>query len=104
MLLQVRQGEGPSLLWARLEPHHGFKLTFEIEFDQRIRVQDQHRFTCKVGLSFLDSPAGPEDDRFMGVDDPHPKLRAVTQSLLDHRPQIVQIDDDVVKSMPLQQQ
>jgi UDP-3-O-[3-hydroxymyristoyl] N-acetylglucosamine deacetylase len=30
--VQVRQGEGPSLLWARLEPHHGFKLTFEIEF------------------------------------------------------------------------
>jgi hypothetical protein len=40
----------------------------------------------------------------MGVNDPHPKLRAVAQSLLDHRPQIMQIDDDLVKSVSLQQQ
>ncbi|EHR73207.1 UDP-3-0-acyl N-acetylglucosamine deacetylase [Burkholderiales bacterium JOSHI_001] len=30
--VQVRQGEGPTLMWAGLEPYHGFKLTFEIEF------------------------------------------------------------------------
>jgi UDP-3-O-[3-hydroxymyristoyl] N-acetylglucosamine deacetylase len=28
----VREGEGPSLKWARLEPYHGYKLTFEIVF------------------------------------------------------------------------
>jgi UDP-3-O-[3-hydroxymyristoyl] N-acetylglucosamine deacetylase len=28
----VREGEGASLKWARLEPYHGFRLAFEIEF------------------------------------------------------------------------
>lgn len=31
--VEVREGEGPSLKWARLEPHHGYVLSFEIEFD-----------------------------------------------------------------------
>jgi len=31
--VEVREGEGASLKWARLEPHHGWKLGFEIEFD-----------------------------------------------------------------------
>jgi UDP-3-O-[3-hydroxymyristoyl] N-acetylglucosamine deacetylase len=30
--VEVREGEGPTLKWARLEPHHGYKLSFEIEF------------------------------------------------------------------------
>ena len=30
--VEVRDGEGPTLKWARLEPHHGYKLSFEIEF------------------------------------------------------------------------
>jgi UDP-3-O-[3-hydroxymyristoyl] N-acetylglucosamine deacetylase len=31
--VEVREGEGASLKWARLEPHHGYVLNFEIEFD-----------------------------------------------------------------------
>jgi UDP-3-O-[3-hydroxymyristoyl] N-acetylglucosamine deacetylase len=31
--VEVRQGEGEQLKWARLEPFEGFKLKFEIEFD-----------------------------------------------------------------------
>ena len=31
--VQIREGEGASLKWARLTPHHGYVLTFEIEFD-----------------------------------------------------------------------
>jgi UDP-3-O-[3-hydroxymyristoyl] N-acetylglucosamine deacetylase len=31
--VEIREGEGASLKWARLEPHHGYKLAFEIEFD-----------------------------------------------------------------------
>ena len=31
--VEVRQGEGRSLKWARLEPYHGYKLVFEIDFD-----------------------------------------------------------------------
>jgi UDP-3-O-[3-hydroxymyristoyl] N-acetylglucosamine deacetylase len=31
--VEIREGEGKSLRWARLEPHHGYKLTFEIDFN-----------------------------------------------------------------------
>lgn len=31
--VEVREGEGPNLKWARLEPFHGYKLSFEIVFD-----------------------------------------------------------------------
>jgi len=31
--VEVREGEGRALKWARLEPYHGYKLTFEIDFD-----------------------------------------------------------------------
>jgi UDP-3-O-[3-hydroxymyristoyl] N-acetylglucosamine deacetylase len=31
--VEVREGEGKRLMWARLEPFHGYKLTFEIDFD-----------------------------------------------------------------------
>ncbi|MFY9478658.1 MAG: UDP-3-O-acyl-N-acetylglucosamine deacetylase [Aquabacterium sp.] len=30
--VEVREGEGPNLKWARLEPFHGYKLAFEIDF------------------------------------------------------------------------
>jgi UDP-3-O-[3-hydroxymyristoyl] N-acetylglucosamine deacetylase len=30
--VEIREGEGPTLKWARLEPYHGYKLSFEIEF------------------------------------------------------------------------
>ena len=31
--VELREGEGPSLKWARLEPYHGYKLSFQIEFN-----------------------------------------------------------------------
>ena len=31
--VEVREGEGRQLKWARLEPYHGYKLSFAIEFD-----------------------------------------------------------------------
>jgi UDP-3-O-[3-hydroxymyristoyl] N-acetylglucosamine deacetylase len=31
--VEVREGEGPTLKWARLEPYHGYRLSFEIEFN-----------------------------------------------------------------------
>lgn len=30
--VQVSEGEGPNAKWARLEPYHGYKLSFEIDF------------------------------------------------------------------------
>lgn len=31
--VEVREGEGKNLKWARLEPYNGYKLHFEIQFD-----------------------------------------------------------------------
>ncbi|MEY4907077.1 MAG: hypothetical protein RL260_795 [Pseudomonadota bacterium] len=31
--VEIREGEGRSLKWVRLAPHHGYRLGFEIEFD-----------------------------------------------------------------------
>jgi UDP-3-O-[3-hydroxymyristoyl] N-acetylglucosamine deacetylase len=31
--VEIREGEGAALKWARLEPYHGYKLSFEIEFN-----------------------------------------------------------------------
>jgi UDP-3-O-[3-hydroxymyristoyl] N-acetylglucosamine deacetylase len=31
--VEVRDGQGASEKWARLEPYHGYKLSFEIDFD-----------------------------------------------------------------------
>jgi UDP-3-O-[3-hydroxymyristoyl] N-acetylglucosamine deacetylase len=30
--VEVREGEGANAKWARLDPHHGYKLSFEIDF------------------------------------------------------------------------
>ena len=30
--VEVREGQGDQVKWARLDPHHGFKLSFEIDF------------------------------------------------------------------------
>jgi UDP-3-O-[3-hydroxymyristoyl] N-acetylglucosamine deacetylase len=31
--VELREGEGARLMWAKLEPFHGYKLTFQIEFN-----------------------------------------------------------------------
>ena len=31
--IEVREGEGANQKWARLDPYHGYKLSFEIDFD-----------------------------------------------------------------------
>jgi len=31
--VEVREGQGMGLKWARLDPYHGYKLSFEIDFD-----------------------------------------------------------------------
>ena len=35
-MVEVREGEGANEKWARLEPYHGFKLAFEIDFAHRV--------------------------------------------------------------------
>jgi UDP-3-O-[3-hydroxymyristoyl] N-acetylglucosamine deacetylase len=47
--VEVREGEGRSLKWARLEPHHGYTLTFEIDFDHPAVNQTGQRVSFDMG-------------------------------------------------------
>lgn len=47
--VEVREGEGASLKWARLEPYHGYKLSFEIEFDHPAVDATGQRFSFDMG-------------------------------------------------------
>ena len=47
--VEVREGEGPSLKWARLDPYDGYKLTFEIEFKHPAVDQTGQQFTFDMG-------------------------------------------------------
>ena len=47
--VEVREGSGASLKWARLEPFEGYKLAFEIEFDHPAVSQTGQRFEFDMG-------------------------------------------------------
>jgi UDP-3-O-[3-hydroxymyristoyl] N-acetylglucosamine deacetylase len=47
--VEVREGEGNTLKWARLEPFDGYKLTFEIEFKHPAVDQTGQQFTFDMG-------------------------------------------------------
>ena len=47
--VEVREGEGRSLKWARLDPFEGYKLAFEIEFDHPAVNQTGQRFEFDMG-------------------------------------------------------
>ena len=42
--VEVREGVGTRLMWARLEPHEGYTLAFEIEFDHPAVSQTGQRY------------------------------------------------------------
>ena len=47
--VEVREGEGARLMWARLEPFEGYKLTFEIDFDHPAVDQTGQRVSFDMG-------------------------------------------------------
>jgi len=47
--VEVRQGEGKRLMWARLEPLHGYTLSFQIEFDNPAVAATGQQFTFDMG-------------------------------------------------------
>ena len=47
--VEVREGQGPSLKWARLDPYEGYKLSFEIEFDHPAVSQTGQRVVFDMG-------------------------------------------------------
>jgi UDP-3-O-[3-hydroxymyristoyl] N-acetylglucosamine deacetylase len=42
--VEIREGEGARLMWARLDPFEGYKLAFEIKFDHPAVNQTGQRF------------------------------------------------------------
>ncbi|MEJ7928367.1 UDP-3-O-acyl-N-acetylglucosamine deacetylase [Ramlibacter sp. AN1015] len=47
--VEVREGEGERLKWARLAPYHGFKLSFEIDFAHRVVDSTGQRHEFDLG-------------------------------------------------------
>ena len=47
--VEVREGEGDGLKWARLEPHHGLKFSFEIDFAHRVVDSTGQRVEFDLG-------------------------------------------------------
>jgi UDP-3-O-[3-hydroxymyristoyl] N-acetylglucosamine deacetylase len=47
--VEVREGEGSRLMWARLEPFDGYQLGFEIEFDHPAVSQTGQRYVFDMG-------------------------------------------------------
>ena len=47
--VEIREGEGPGAMWARLDPHDGYTLAFEIEFDHPAVSQTGQRYVFDMG-------------------------------------------------------
>jgi UDP-3-O-[3-hydroxymyristoyl] N-acetylglucosamine deacetylase len=47
--VEIREGEGPNLKWARLDPYNGYQLTFEIEFNHPALNATGQRVTFDMG-------------------------------------------------------
>ncbi len=47
--VEVREGEGENLKWARLDPYHGFQLSFEIDFAHRVVNATGQRYVFDLG-------------------------------------------------------
>ncbi|RSZ44023.1 UDP-3-O-[3-hydroxymyristoyl] N-acetylglucosamine deacetylase [Variovorax sp. YR750] len=47
--VEVREGEGANEKWASLEPYHGYKLSFEIDFDHRVVNSTGQRVEFDLG-------------------------------------------------------
>ena len=47
--VEVREGEGSRLMWARLDPHEGYTLAFEIEFNHPAVSQTGQRYVFDMG-------------------------------------------------------
>ncbi|HEY0885377.1 MAG TPA: UDP-3-O-acyl-N-acetylglucosamine deacetylase [Ramlibacter sp.] len=48
--VEVREGDGENLKWARLAPYHGYKLAFEIDFDHRVVDSTGQRFEFDLSV------------------------------------------------------
>jgi len=70
--VEVREGQGAQEKWARLEPYHGYKLSFEIDFDHpAVDVTGQRVcFDMSTGTGWSDSTEYYKMGIFPGFADP----------------------------------
>jgi UDP-3-O-[3-hydroxymyristoyl] N-acetylglucosamine deacetylase len=47
--VEVREGEGDQAKWARLDPYHGYKLSFQIDFAHRVVDSTGQTFVFDLG-------------------------------------------------------
>ena len=47
--VEVREGDGDNVKWVKLEPNHGYRLTFEIDFDHRVVSSTGQRVEFDLG-------------------------------------------------------
>jgi UDP-3-O-[3-hydroxymyristoyl] N-acetylglucosamine deacetylase len=47
--VEIREGEGARMMWAKLEPYEGYKLSFEIDFDHPAVDQTGQRVVFDMG-------------------------------------------------------
>ena len=47
--VEVREGDGDNVKWVKLEPYHGYKLVFEIEFNHRVVSSTGQRVEFDLG-------------------------------------------------------
>ena len=47
--VEVREGSGDNLKWVRLDPYHGYKLSFEIDFAHRVVSSTGQRVEFDLG-------------------------------------------------------
>ena len=98
------------MIFAQNQRRHGIALLMkrtqrtEVEFHERIAVEHQHRLTGKMRLRLLEAAPRAQDRRLARIDDTQPVPRTVADHLLDHRSEVMQIDDDIVEPVPLQEQ
>ena len=48
-VVEVRESDGANEKWARLDPYHGFKLSFEIDFAHKVISSTGQRFEFDLG-------------------------------------------------------
>jgi hypothetical protein len=97
-------------IFPQNQRRHGIMLLMKraqgskIEVYERIGVEHQHRLAGKMLFRLFEAASRTQDHRLARIDDPQPVPRTIPERLLDHRPKVMQVDDDIVEPVLLQEQ
>lgn len=77
---------------------------FKVDFHEGVAVQHEDRLAVEAALDLFERPTGAQQHPLVRVGDAHAVFRSIAERLLDHRGEIVQVDDDVANSVTPQEQ